>query len=65
MCIRDRCKYCGSEEFTKETDIMDVWFDSGTSYASVIHDNPSLEWPVDLYPVSYTHLRPPNRTKPK
>ena len=44
-----KCKYCGSEEFTKETDIMDVWFDSGTSYASVIHDNPSLEWPVDLY----------------
>ena len=25
-----KCKYCGSEEFTKETDIMDVWFDSGT-----------------------------------
>ena len=45
-----KCKYCGSEEFTKETDIMDVWFDSGTSYASVIHEQiPSLEWPVDLY----------------
>ncbi|MEM1483549.1 isoleucine--tRNA ligase [Oscillospiraceae bacterium PP1C4] len=43
------CKYCGSGKFTKETDIMDVWFDSGTSYASVIHDNPDLKWPVDLY----------------
>lgn len=28
---------------------MDVWFDSGTSYASVIHDNPDLKWPADLY----------------
>lgn len=44
-----KCKYCGHTEFTKETDIMDVWFDSGTSYASVIHDNPDLRWPVDLY----------------
>ncbi|RGX56488.1 isoleucine--tRNA ligase [Anaerotruncus sp. AF02-27] len=44
-----QCKYCGSTEFTKETDIMDVWFDSGTSYASTIHDNPEMTWPVDLY----------------
>ena len=44
-----KCKYCGGTEFTKETDIMDVWFDSGTSYASVIRDNPDLRWPVDLY----------------
>lgn len=44
-----KCKYCGASDFTKETDIMDVWFDSGTSYASVIHDNPELTWPVDLY----------------
>lgn len=44
------CKYCGATEFTKETDIMDVWFDSGTSYASAIYDKqPSLRWPVDLY----------------
>lgn len=44
-----KCKHCGGTEFTKETDIMDVWFDSGTSYASVIYDNPNLKWPVDLY----------------
>lgn len=43
------CKKCGSTAFIKETDIMDVWFDSGTSYASVIRDNPELTWPVDLY----------------
>ena len=28
---------------------MDVWFDSGTTYASVILDNPEMRWPVDLY----------------
>lgn len=44
-----KCKHCGGTEFSKETDIMDVWFDSGTSYASVVHDNPDLKWPVDLY----------------
>ncbi len=44
-----KCKYCGAEEFVKETDIMDVWFDSGTTYASVILDNPEMRWPVDLY----------------
>ncbi len=44
-----KCKHCGAEEFVKETDIMDVWFDSGTTYASVILDNPEMRWPVDLY----------------
>ena len=44
-----KCAACGCTEFVKETDIMDVWFDSGTSYASVIHDNPDLKWPADLY----------------
>ena len=44
-----KCKYCGCTEFTKETDIMDVWFDSGTTHASVMHDNPNMKWPVDLY----------------
>ena len=44
------CRYCGADGFTKETDIMDVWFDSGTSYASAIYDKqPKLRWPVDLY----------------
>lgn len=45
-----KCAACGCTEFTKETDIMDVWFDSGTSYASVIHDQqPKVHWPADLY----------------
>ncbi|MBC8584338.1 isoleucine--tRNA ligase [Youxingia wuxianensis] len=44
-----KCKYCGATEFTKETDIMDVWFDSGVTHASVLYDNPDLKWPCDLY----------------
>lgn len=35
--------------FTKETDIMDVWFDSGTSYAGVLQHRPDLAFPADLY----------------
>jgi len=31
-----KCKKCGSTEFSKETDILDVWFDSGSSHASVL-----------------------------
>ena len=42
---------CGCSEFTKEYDIMDVWFDSGVSHTSVMEgkDFPSLTWPADLY----------------
>jgi isoleucyl-tRNA synthetase len=43
-----RCK-CGSEKFTKENDILDVWFDSGVSHAAVVENNPELQWPADLY----------------
>ncbi len=40
---------CGCGEFTKEYDIMDVWFDSGVSHTSVMDDFDSLSWPADLY----------------
>lgn len=36
-------------QFTKEMDIMDVWFDSGTSYAGVLQSRPDLAFPADLY----------------
>ncbi|GAA6817984.1 isoleucine--tRNA ligase [Helicobacter pylori] len=36
-------------EFTKETDIMDVWFDSGSSHRGVLEDRPELSFPADLY----------------
>lgn len=46
------CPECGSREFTKETDIMDVWFDSGSSHLAVLDEPeiwPDLTWPADLY----------------
>lgn len=43
-----RCE-CGSTEFKKETDIMDVWFDSGSSHVAVLEENPELQWPADMY----------------
>ncbi len=44
-----RCTECGSEVFRKETDILDVWFDSGVSYAAVMERRDYLESPCDLY----------------
>ncbi|HEY3423960.1 MAG TPA: isoleucine--tRNA ligase, partial [Negativicutes bacterium] len=44
------CPHCGHQgSFRKETDIMDVWFDSGSSHASVLEQRPELKWPADLY----------------
>lgn len=43
------CTKCGHNEFRKETDIMDVWFDSGSSHAAVLGARPDLQWPADLY----------------
>lgn len=43
------CPECGSRDFRKETDIMDVWFDSGSSHAAVLETRPELSWPADLY----------------
>ncbi len=44
-----KCKKCGCTSFTKEKDIMDVWFDSGSSHAAVLKNRPELQWPADLY----------------
>lgn len=40
---------CGCTEFTKDTDIMDVWFDSGSTHSAVLRERPELNWPADLY----------------
>lgn len=40
---------CGHTEFKKETDIMDVWFDSGVSHAAVLDTRDYLRSPADLY----------------
>jgi isoleucyl-tRNA synthetase len=44
-----RCAGCGGERFRKETDILDVWFDSGCSHAAVLETRPDLRWPAELY----------------
>ena len=44
-----KCKKCGCTEFEKEKDIMDVWFDSGSSHAAVLKNRDYLNWPADLY----------------
>ncbi len=44
-----KCKKCGCTEFDKEKDIMDVWFDSGSSHAAVLEQRDNLESPADLY----------------
>lgn len=43
------CAGCGAAEWTKETDILDVWFDSGTSSIAVLESRPELRWPADVY----------------
>lgn len=44
-----KCPACSGTTFTKETDIMDVWFDSGSSHAAVLRRHPDLQWPADMY----------------
>ena len=43
-----KCAKCGSTEFRKEMDIVDVWFESGSSQAAVLGHEPGLPWPADL-----------------
>ena len=43
------CPKCGKVHFSKETDIMDVWFDSGSTWAAVAAERPYLKYPADLY----------------
>jgi len=44
-----KCKKCGHGEFNKETDILDVWFESGASHQGVLRINKDLGFPADLY----------------
>ena len=43
------CEKCGASEWTKDTDIMDVWFDSGSTHAAVLEERPELRFPADMY----------------
>ncbi|HTT23412.1 MAG TPA: isoleucine--tRNA ligase, partial [Candidatus Sulfotelmatobacter sp.] len=44
-----KCPHCACTKFEKETDIFDVWLESGASYLALIDDEPSYPWPSDLY----------------
>jgi isoleucyl-tRNA synthetase len=44
-----KCPDCGGTNFRKETDILDVWFDSGSSQYAVLGHRPDLPWPSDIY----------------
>jgi isoleucyl-tRNA synthetase len=43
------CPKCAAAAFDKETDILDVWFDSGSSHAAVLGHRADLPWPADVY----------------
>jgi isoleucyl-tRNA synthetase len=43
------CPSCGGSAFEREKDILDVWFDSGSSHEAVLAVHPELRWPADLY----------------
>ena len=43
------CAKCGHPEFAKENDILDVWFDSGSSHLAVLTEENGLRWPADMY----------------
>jgi len=43
------CARCGGSEFRKETDILDVWFDSGSSHLAVLTPENKLPWPANMY----------------
>ena len=44
-----KCPHCSGTSFERETDIFDVWLESGTSYLALRDDEPGHPWPSDLY----------------
>ena len=44
-----RCPKCEGAGFERERDILDVWFDSGSSHEAVLSDHPELGWPYTVY----------------
>ena len=45
-----KCAHCGGTEFRKETDILDVWFDSGASWFAVCESDPELSAIYTVFP---------------
>lgn len=44
-----KCPKCGSNEFYKETDVLDVWFDSGSSCHAVLDNFDNISFPANMY----------------
>jgi isoleucyl-tRNA synthetase len=44
-----KCPHCKGGKLVKETDIIDVWFESGSSYLALTKSEPAFPWPSDLY----------------
>src|SRR5262249_41689491 len=44
-----KCPKCGGTSFEREMNILDVWFDSGSSHVAVLSVRPELTWPADMY----------------
>ncbi|MBO5037176.1 MAG: isoleucine--tRNA ligase [Clostridia bacterium] len=44
-----KCPHCGGIHFTKETDTLDGWFDSGSTHFVVLEDDKDAKWPADMY----------------
>ena len=47
--VGTKCPHCGGTKFEKETDIFDVWLESGASYLALVAAEPEYPWPSDLY----------------
>jgi isoleucyl-tRNA synthetase len=52
-----RCESCGGRSFRKETDTLDVWFDSGVTHTSVLRAREGLRAPADLYLEAHDQFR--------
>ncbi|MDO8586747.1 MAG: isoleucine--tRNA ligase [Armatimonadota bacterium] len=52
-----KCPICGGAEFTKENDVLDVWFDSGSSWRTVCEARDDLWLPADLYYEGYDQYK--------
>lgn len=52
-----KCPNCGGTSFTKEQDILDVWFDSGSTWHAVVEARPELDYPADLYYEGYDQFK--------
>lgn len=52
----EKCPVCGSQNFRKENNILDVWFESGASH-SILGKRPDLPWPADIYVEGHDQYR--------